>query len=697
MSRSRRRPATAAFSLFSMLDALLCVMGALILILAVISKATHDRIAPPPELAKATAEEIKQQEEELRLRIAQLAEQRERTQADLRARQLELGHLEDDAARLKAQIDEMASAAVKLQESAKLSAKERGELEFEVERKQGEIARKRLELEEERRRQAGRAPSFAIVPYVGPNGTHRPPIYIECGPRSIVIQPEGIELYQDDFDGPLGPGNPLAAAVRAAREQMAHNARSSEGETGEPYPLLLVRPEGIESYWAAREALQSWGNDFGYELIDAEWKLAYKPPDRELTEHMQMAVDAAREQQRMLARFAPRSLGGERVFRANPGGGGIVAERGSREERHHGHGGGHGYGGRRAYGGGRGPGIGGGGDYASAGGGSGRKPPRPEELFPEEHTLDGSVVEGTGTGEVAFGGDQQAGGGGPGGSAGGTGAGDGDSPDQRGGNGFGNGDGKGRLGASSGPQLADARGRAMGATEGEEGDGNRTARRDGGSRQGDGSGEGGGKLGIGGGGHPTGGRGQMASHGGHPSQASPGGSPFGSSPLDTPGQMTGRGASGAAGGAPGSPQINYNAPPVQHRSLAERRGKNWGLPEESRGASPVTRPVRLECREDAIFVMADDGSHLAEEIISFGSETVESVDPLIAAVWKHIEGWGIAGNGMYWHPVLVLDVQPGGDRRAQELEALLADSGIEVRQRGKQPTRTAANTGPTKR
>ena len=34
--------------------------------------------------------------------------------------------------------------------------------------------------------------------------------------------------------------------------------------------------------------MKSWGFDFGYELIDDDWKLAYPPPDPRLAE-----VDAA--------------------------------------------------------------------------------------------------------------------------------------------------------------------------------------------------------------------------------------------------------------------------------------------------------------------------------------------------------------------------------------------------------------------
>ena len=123
--------------------------------------------------------------------------------------------------------------------------------------------------------------SYAVVPYEGPNQTRRRPVYLECRADDVVLQPEGIVFSEADFDGPPGPGNPLASALRAAREYLGQRVRREGGlrtaardAAGEPYPLLLVRPSGIAAYYAARGAMKSWGSEFGYELIGDDWKLA---------------------------------------------------------------------------------------------------------------------------------------------------------------------------------------------------------------------------------------------------------------------------------------------------------------------------------------------------------------------------------------------------------------------------------------
>jgi hypothetical protein len=44
-------------------------------------------------------------------------------------------------------------------------------------------------------------------------------------------------------------------------------------ESTQPYVLFLIRPDGILSYYHAERALRGYQIDFGYELVDADWKL----------------------------------------------------------------------------------------------------------------------------------------------------------------------------------------------------------------------------------------------------------------------------------------------------------------------------------------------------------------------------------------------------------------------------------------
>src|SRR3712207_8487682 len=66
-----------------------------------------------------------------------------------------------------------------------------------------------------------RPPRSTLFPYT----TLFRSIYIECLGDRLILQPEGVEFTRSDFEGSLGPGNPLAAAVRAAREYLVAQDR----------------------------------------------------------------------------------------------------------------------------------------------------------------------------------------------------------------------------------------------------------------------------------------------------------------------------------------------------------------------------------------------------------------------------------------------------------------------------------------
>ena len=108
---------------------------------------------------------------------------------------------------------------------------------------------------------------------------------------------------------PWAPAIRLAAAIRAAREQMLLQRSADPQNTGEPYPLLLVRPSGIAAYDCALAAMKSWGSEFGYELINADWQLKYPPPDPNLARSVAQAVFLARQEHARLIAAAPSKYG----------------------------------------------------------------------------------------------------------------------------------------------------------------------------------------------------------------------------------------------------------------------------------------------------------------------------------------------------------------------------------------------------
>ena len=147
---------------------------------------------------------------------------------------------------------------------------------------------------------------FSVVPYTGPNGTRRRPVYLECTAAGVTLVPEDVRIGADDLRLPAGAAHPLAELVGATVAALpdADTAASA-------YPLLLVRPDGIGPYARAAAVLRRAGIDFGYELLPAEIELAADPPSPALAA---LAAGAARRgrqtSERLLADLAGLAPGG---------------------------------------------------------------------------------------------------------------------------------------------------------------------------------------------------------------------------------------------------------------------------------------------------------------------------------------------------------------------------------------------------
>ena len=322
---SRRRPgAGATISLFPFLAVLLCTMGSLLVLLVIFSRRAQESQAAAARVAEqARGEELELARDEFRWRLEHLQGVRERTTADLARERMRLAGVEDDARTLADELDALERRALALEE---VGPGADAEAVADAERR---LAAARAALEEARKGGAKKAPAYAVVPYEGANGTRRRPLYVECCIDGVFLQPEGIRLGPGDFEGPPGPGNPLASALRAAREHLARGPQESGDPDEQPYPLLLVRPSGVMAYYAAREALVSWGSEFGYQFVDEDWQLRYPPADPALADAEQRAIEESRRRLEWLAQVRPaRPARPTQQYRASTTRGGVVAEGG---------------------------------------------------------------------------------------------------------------------------------------------------------------------------------------------------------------------------------------------------------------------------------------------------------------------------------------------------------------------------------
>jgi hypothetical protein len=112
--------------------------------------------------------------------------------------------------------------------------------------------------------------TYSLVPYRGRRGDNRRPIYVECAASSLIFHPDHWTLPATDSGG-----SAILQEVerRIRRQQTQGDPDASKQET--PYLLLLVRPDGIMTYYRTLQALRGLQIDFGYEFVESDWVLRF--------------------------------------------------------------------------------------------------------------------------------------------------------------------------------------------------------------------------------------------------------------------------------------------------------------------------------------------------------------------------------------------------------------------------------------
>ena len=665
MRAAARRPQVGV-ALFPFLAVLICTMGALIVLLVLLvqqARVDAQTISQTQIAAAAGNAKSKEELEDLQWRSQLLEQSRGEKTKELAESRDRLAHLEEHIQRLEAQAKALFERVQSIDQGQQLKGNELAAARAELAKLKSEIERKQTELEAAKKKHNEGEQWYALIPYDGPHGTRRRPIYLECTELGVTIQPEGILLRAADFDGPKGPGNPLDAAVRTIRD---HIQRTAGSKAGEAYPLLVVRPSGIVAYGAAREALQSWDDEFGYELVGDDKRIDFGPPDPALSNLLSGSLVAARQRQAALAAMMPRRFHSAEPTISTPEAATMMGAAPA------------------AAGGGVGRGVGtgaGGSGTGLAGGtGSGLGDPLGQGAFAGP----GGTGAGNGTGNTGTGaGGYRPGGTGPGGT------------------GFrGTGPGAGASG-----QLA---GGGMGGTN--QGGANQGGANPGGGPGGSGGpGSNGQQSAAGGFAGTSGGQsgGQFGAQGGGAAGGQAGGTAGGGGGGSSSGQSAG-GMSGGAGGGGGSTASGQQAAPSVNMQFGSpqrapgqgstwqggsksrpgssgsggggaARGNNWGLPGSRGRTTAVTRPVHVLIQRDRIALMPDQGDQRPPKVLPLSPDLQPAeVDKFVAAVQSEIKGWGLAVEDGYWKPILQFNVSPDAERHFAELQTALSGSGFEI-------------------
>ncbi|TWT42559.1 hypothetical protein [Botrimarina hoheduenensis] len=661
MKRSPRKQAESAFSLFPFLAVLLCTVGALVVLLVAMAHVSRGKAKDAAAVAAAAVDRAQddaqaQRAEALRREMERQAQQitgaRDAASARLAAEQERLAALDDTIRRLEDEAERLRDEARELLSLDKEHYDDQRVAEQELQRLNELVTTLEEEIEELEAEAGNRQRRYAIVPLRDAvTGTRRPAIYFECRADAVILQPEGIRFERADFIAPT-VSSPLGAAVAAVRQYYRDSPGAyAAGESGDPYPLFIIRPDGVPAFKDAEPVLARRDSDYGYQPIAADWPMEYDAPNPELAERVERAIAIARSER------ADMSLAAPQLFAPRPQSWAWNTEDVEIDEFAIGRG-------RPIRGGSGGssnPFAAIAGAYpASGSSGAGQVSGSPAlgsaagNAAPSQGSAgEGSLPSGLGTTSSA---------------ASRLGQGGGSNPQQAGGLGGSASDTQtpgeqtfaGQTSQTISPNTSGATGSnaAMSADGSASDQGPSFAAAEGASSAS---------------GSPTAGASASSASGADAGSASPFGEPASSSAAQPP-----------------TPTLNIAAqPPGKPGSVARNQPTTPGM--------AVVRSIQMVVRPDAIVILPDRGQSSAS--LSPSAQGVETplrgpvsaqAGDVFGALKRHADTWGIAGQGMHWKPRVQLIVAPGAEGRASEITDLLRGAGVGVQA----PTRLSQGEAP---
>lgn len=163
-----------------------------------------------------------------------------------------------------------------------------------------DIQQLRQKLDEARKTKKQAGSKYQFIPYDGVTGTTRRPIFIECNEKGLQFQPEGVTITAADVQGFSSFYNPVLIGTRA----LVHFWKQTDARnrsSGEPYVLLVVKPEGTMAFYAARKLLKELRVPYGYELVEAEFPLDYPDKNNDAEKALKEAIIGVLQQRNKVA------------------------------------------------------------------------------------------------------------------------------------------------------------------------------------------------------------------------------------------------------------------------------------------------------------------------------------------------------------------------------------------------------------
>jgi hypothetical protein len=200
-------------------------------------------------------------------------------------------------ARSEQELTAKRAVAASNKQQADASRAELASLTAELERMERTLA----DLKAARQRQQQ---VYSLVPYRGKRGDNRKPLYIECTGDEVIFHPDHLALHRLTLT-PSAIRDEIERRLKAATASDALAAKgltpSSDAPAKKPeenaYLLMLIRPNGITTYYQTLAALKGLRTDFGYEFIDQDWILDFSEDENAPQKQPWLAADQTKDRQ----------------------------------------------------------------------------------------------------------------------------------------------------------------------------------------------------------------------------------------------------------------------------------------------------------------------------------------------------------------------------------------------------------------
>ena len=88
------------------------------------------------------------------------------------------------------------------------------------------------------------------------------PIFVECCANGLILHTKGVQVPDYEIGAPGGTFDALLEEIAASSQP--------------DYVLFLVRPDGLETFAAARSVVEGRGMELGFEPLYDAWPIIFK-------------------------------------------------------------------------------------------------------------------------------------------------------------------------------------------------------------------------------------------------------------------------------------------------------------------------------------------------------------------------------------------------------------------------------------